>query len=142
MPECSSRICHCNFNAVSKSKGLGSLQGTENGKIYMVEVSFGWTFCLQIVLHYMQHSVPDVSIMFQLVDCLNWRVQNEIDNILSVSFYDADPLHDFFINLSSLLVYNWETCSVIFFIVCYFENNDSIMYLIRALAVNFEVGDL
>ena len=54
----------------------------------------------------MQHSVPDVSIMFQLVDCLNWRVQNEIDNILSVSFYDADPLHDFFINLSSLLVYN------------------------------------
>ncbi|KAG6679402.1 hypothetical protein I3843_14G126300 [Carya illinoinensis] len=30
-----------------------------------------------------------ICMMLQLVDCLNWRVQNETDNILAISLYYA-----------------------------------------------------
>lgn len=43
-------------------------------------------------------NVHHVCVVFQLVDCLQWRVQNEIDNILSVSLSYGGPLLDFFIS--------------------------------------------
>ena len=39
--------------------------------------------CVWIDLHFSW----SIKKLFQLVDCLNWRIQNEIDSILAVSFY-------------------------------------------------------
>jgi len=52
-----------------------------------VAVLYYWNSLILISPFYWWHVVP--VMMFQLVDCLNWRVQNEIDNILAVSLHSA-----------------------------------------------------
>ena len=79
--EYSSRVSNWNFGAFSKSKRMECSQSPQNGTI-----QFLCSNCFAKLSFFFEKKMELINdVWFQLLDCLNWRVANDIDNILAVS---------------------------------------------------------
>lgn len=85
--ECPSGIPEGAFESFSEGTRLERKQSSYNGMFYISQ-TLHYLVSLSVCLGF---SVSVYVIHFQLVECLRWRVNNEIDSILSVSHSSPYP---------------------------------------------------